>query len=275
MNLTLHSVESISEEISSPSNPQSTGNLVYNYNNPFGSSSSRRNNKSKKHWSKDNESSEEGKKNSRNRRKHNDYRNSDESDSNSESSESSNENNEDNYLQPKPKLTEAPHNPMLPFFIGNNGQSIQKHNRVDAVKSARNIAQKIGSEMQQPDRMPDEQTLEKFSILTRLIRTMNAEQIANAQREVYEKRSNNQVNRNKNEQNDHRNAWLALRDAVAQAGTGPALFNIKQWIQSKQIEGIEAANVIDTAAKAAQTPTPEYMDTFFVSIVSSSDATQL
>ncbi|XP_011500236.1 PREDICTED: vitellogenin-like [Ceratosolen solmsi marchali] len=264
MNLTLHSVESISEEISAPSNPQSAGNLVYNYNNPFESSSSRWTHKSRKHWSNDNDSQEDDKK--KNRRKHNDYGNSDESSSNSDSSENSNENNDndDDYLQPKPKLTDAPHNPMLAYFIGNNGQSIQKNNKVDAVKSSRNIAQQIGNEMQQPDSMPDEQTLEKFSILTRLIRTMNADQIANAQRDLYEKpRSHNQVIRDKEDQNVRRNAWLAFRDAVAQAGTGPALVNIRQWVQSKQIEGMEAANVIDTAAKSTQTPTPEYMDTFF------------
>ena len=41
VNLTLYEVKDISEQLLAPSNLQSTGNLVYNYNNPSGSLTSR------------------------------------------------------------------------------------------------------------------------------------------------------------------------------------------------------------------------------------------
>ncbi|XP_001607396.1 vitellogenin [Nasonia vitripennis] len=247
MNLTLHKVEDMSEPMESPVNPQSTGNLVYNYNSPIDSISARRPNKY----------NQKGRSDEKNK-------NSDESDSESDSDGSVFDNNDDSYLQPKPKLTDAPLSPLLPFFIGNNGNSILKNKKVDAVKSATSIAQEIGNEMQNPDIMFAEQTLEKFTILSKLIRTMNSEQIASVQRSLYERaQSLNQLKQNNPEQLSRRNAWVAFRDAVAQAGTGPALVNIKQWVQNKQIEGTEATHVIDTLAKSVRIPTPEYMDTYF------------
>ncbi|XP_001607388.1 vitellogenin [Nasonia vitripennis] len=248
MNLTLHEVKDIAEQVPPPSNPQSTGNLVYNYNSPTESISTRRPNKLNLQRRHDHKSGE--------------HKHSDES--SSESFESIADNNDDSYFQRKPKLTEAPQSPMLPFFIGNNGNMIHKNGKIDVVKSAKSIAQEIGNEIQRPDSMPESQTLEKVTILSRLIRTMNAEQISEVQRDLYQQRqSSNQLHQRDQAQSSRRNAWVAFRDAVAQAGTGPALVNIKQWIQNKQIQGTEAAFVVDATAKSARTPTTEYMDAFF------------
>lgn len=247
MNITLNEVKAVSEKIPAPSNPESAGNLVYNYNNPSESSSSRRPNKLNR------------------RLKSHSNENSDES--SSDSSDSTDNEDEDNYLQPKPKLTDAPLNPMLSYFIGNQGNSIQTNGKVNAVRSVISVSREIGNDMKKPDSMFDENTLEKFTILTRLIRTMNAEQISEVQRDIYEnQQSSNQLQKDNEEKNSRRNSWVAFRDAVAQAGTGPAMVNIKKWIKSKQLYGFEAEYVIDSMAKSTRTPTPEYMDAFFVSI---------
>lgn len=247
INLTLSEVTDILIKISAPSDPQSVGNLVYNYNNPSEKSSSRRPNKLNR------------------RSKSQSDKTSDES--SLDTSDSTSNEEEDSYLQLKPKLTEAPLNPMLSYFIGNQGNSILMDNKVNAVRSAISIAQEIGNDMKKLDSMSDEHTLEKFTILTRLIRTMNAEQIEVVQFSVFEsKQSPNELLRDIQEKISRRNAWIAFRDAVSQAGTGPALVNIKKWIQNKQVLGFEAAGVIDSMAKSTRTPTPEYMDAFFVSI---------
>lgn len=247
MNLTLNEVKDVSEKLFAPANPQSTGNLVYNYNNPTESSSSRRPNKLNR------------------RSKSRSSKNSDES--SSDSSDSTDNEDEDNYMQPKPKLVDAPLNPMLSYFIGNHGNSIQKNNKVNVVRSVVSIAREIGNDLQKSDRVSEEHTLEKFTILTRLIRTMNAEQIDAVQNDVFENpRSTNQITQDSQEKSSRRNAWIAARDAIAQAGTGPALVNIKKMVKNKQIQGFEAAGVIDSMAKSTRTPTLEYMDAFFVSI---------
>ncbi|MDD9338889.1 MAG: hypothetical protein PV362_04370, partial [Providencia heimbachae] len=59
--------------------------------------------------------------------------------------------------------------------------------------------------------------------------------------------------------------WKVYRDAVAQAGTGPAFKQIAKWIQSKKLKGEEAAEIISTLPRTVRTPTDEYLEQFFVS----------
>ncbi|XP_058799328.1 vitellogenin-like [Phymastichus coffea] len=259
MNLTLYEVKEISERISAPSNPESTGNLIYSYNNPFGKPNSRRPNQPNQLWN----SKHEHQNPRMNQDKRHHGQNFDES--LDDSNESVYDNEEQTYLEPKPKLTEPPKNPMSVFFIGNQGNSVQQNNKIDVVKTTKDMAQEIGNEIQQSDNMFNEETLEKYTILTRLIRTMNAEQIAQVQRELYEPKQelSSQLNTNNQDQTTRRIAWVAFRDAVAKAGTGPALINVKQWIQNKQISGNEAAEIVDAVAQSARIPTPEYVEAFF------------
>jgi hypothetical protein len=58
----------------------------------------------------------------------------------------------------------------------------------------------------------------------------------------------------------------AFRDAVAEAGTLPALLTIHDWIRSSKIEGEEAAEVVAALPRSALLPTPEYLDAMSVSI---------
>lgn len=58
---------------------------------------------------------------------------------------------------------------------------------------------------------------------------------------------------------------VVFRDAVAQAGTGPALVTIKQWILNHKISGTEAAHIVGVLPDTAYFPTTEYINTLFVS----------
>lgn len=58
----------------------------------------------------------------------------------------------------------------------------------------------------------------------------------------------------------------AVRDALAETGTGPALLAIQQLIATKKLQGEEAAEVIAALPRSARTPTAEYISTFFVSL---------
>ncbi|XP_058799329.1 vitellogenin-like [Phymastichus coffea] len=246
--LILHKINAIQDKISALSDIESTGNLVYDYNNPFEKESLRhsshsnsdvKNDTNKEHW-RDNDDLYEI------------------------NTEAYSSEELDNDIQPEPTMTQPPQNPMLPFFIGDHGHSIRINEKLNVVKSAKSIAQEIGSDMVHPDVMPDEDTLEKFTILSRLVRLMNAEEIDEVQRELYRPPlSINEPDLGSQEQRVHRNTWMAFRDAVAQAGTGPSLLNIKKWVQEKKIKDDEAAKVIDAIAKSTRTPTPAYMETFF------------
>jgi hypothetical protein len=58
----------------------------------------------------------------------------------------------------------------------------------------------------------------------------------------------------------------SFRDAVAQAGTVPALSAIVDFIRKGYITGEEAAEVVAVLPVTVRTPTPEYIDLLFVSI---------
>lgn len=59
----------------------------------------------------------------------------------------------------------------------------------------------------------------------------------------------------------------AYRDAVAQAGTGPALATIRDWIKEEKVKSEEAAELVAVLPFTARTPTPEYVDALFVSTI--------
>jgi hypothetical protein len=57
----------------------------------------------------------------------------------------------------------------------------------------------------------------------------------------------------------------AFRDAVAEAGTLPALTSIIRWIHSNKLAEAEAAEIVAALPRSAITPTPDYIKSFFVS----------
>nr|CAD7195680.1 unnamed protein product [Timema douglasi] len=215
----------------------------------------------------------------------------------SSSSSSSGSSSEERDYLPVPSLNEPPHFPMLPFFFGFEGRPISS--KINPVEAVRKIASEIGSELQYPDAIPKENTLAKFTILTRLVQVMSAKQLKEAGRSLYtpsnkpsSSRASNtwlssgkskgiplEVNvsfwvvqnlsmvttENKLSGNDTKTHFhrKAFRDAVGEAGTGPALVTLKEWIMSKKVRGEDAAELVSSLPRAALTPTPEYLNEFF------------
>nr|CAD7573376.1 unnamed protein product [Timema californicum] len=128
--------------------------------------------------------------------------------------------------------------------------------KINPVEAVRKIASEIGSELQYPDAIPKENTLAKFTILTRLVQVMSAKQLKEAGRSLY-------TPSNKPSSSRTSNTWKAFRDAVGEAGTGPALVTLKEWIMSKKVRGEDAAELVSSLPRAALTPTPEYLNEFF------------
>ncbi|XP_011706280.1 PREDICTED: vitellogenin-1-like, partial [Wasmannia auropunctata] len=230
MNLTLVKTSLIANPMRA-SNVVSTGNLVYTYNNPFSSQLKR---------------------------------------SSSSSSSSSSNSEEHDYLQPKPKLDEAPESPLLPYFIGYNGRSIQTSEENYDVVAARLISQ-ITEEIEYLAvdllKHPFTETLERFTILVRLIRTMNTKQIGEVEYNllelVYHDNRKDKVTREEDQKLYNQTLWDVFRHAIADAGTGPALITIKNWIKNGKLEGIQAAQIISKIPKTALAPTAEYLTAFF------------
>ncbi|EGI60933.1 Vitellogenin-1, partial [Acromyrmex echinatior] len=254
MNLTLDRMNRISNPMPVSNNLMSTGNLVYTYNNPFSSQRKpRRPNVSQSSLAQSSENS------------------------NSNNSSEENYNEDDNfksadqdYFQPKPKLNEAPESPLLPYFIGYKGMSIlnseENYTRIAIRLIGRTlIHDDYPTEHFSPEQMNDRyiNALERFTILVRLIRTMNVEQIAEIDNEV--PKMYNTINSfTESDFNlTHQNVWSAFSCAVANAGTGPALITIKNWIKSGKLEGIQAAQIISKIPKSALAPTTEYVAAFF------------
>lgn len=239
----------------------STGNLVYMYNNPFSKSAevqqrlpSISRNSQQAQSSESQSSSEQGRQSARSALL-NDQRD-DGSSSSSSSSYSSEENDDRTYLQSPPSLDEAPHNPLLPFFIGYNGKNIQTSDQIDAVQTAANLAIQITEGMENPNAQKPGQTLERFTILQNLLRTMNTNQLAEVENAAFK------LSKLKNIAKKVKNV---LQKTIIQIGTGPALEVIKQVIKNKSIKGFEAAMSISRIPKTVRTPTEEYIREFYVS----------
>ncbi|XP_018399014.1 PREDICTED: vitellogenin-3-like [Cyphomyrmex costatus] len=97
---------------------------------------------------------------------------------------------------------------------------------------------------------------ERYVFLKNLVRTMNLKQIG----ELEERVSHNHRIQDK----DYKNiVWSIIRDAITQAGTRPALLTIQNWLKNKRVEGLEAARIVSQIPKHTQEPTKEYVRTFY------------
>ena len=260
MNLTLRSMDRISSPLPLPRNPESTGNLVYIYNNPFSDSEERR-------APRPNDALQ-----------HNQGRNSDCassgevtkdgqksrvgcSSSDGASSSSISSSDENTFWQPRPGLLDAPQNPLLPNFVGYKGKFIGKSGEVDVANAIKDLVFQIAKEIDDPSNIPDNETLEKFTILCSLIRTMSRKQIMEVEGNLHI--SPNELKSNDKSQAFKQNAWAVIRDAITQAGTGPALLTIKNWIEKEIVVGLEAAEIVSRIPKNARAPTAEYIRELF------------
>lgn len=270
MNLTLGRMNQISNSMPVSNNLISTGNLVYTYNNPF--SSQRKLRRPSVSQSSLAASSSEN---------HNSNNSSEENHSDDDNFKSE----ERDYFQPKPKLDEAPESPLLPYFIGYEGMSILKseenytcedmhfHNCTRLGLLANRLIRRISSRIRDVDRITSFSpaqindrylhTLELFTILVRLIRIMNVEQIAEVDKILFDVYKRINTMSEKDFVLLNQSAWNIFSCAVANAGTGPALITIKTWIKIGKLKGIEAAKIISKIPKSALAPTTEYVAAFF------------
>lgn len=147
------------------------------------------------------------------------------------------------------------------MYVGYKGQSIMNAKGINAVHETQKMAFEIGEDLQNESEIPKQNTLDKFNILTQIIRVMSKKQMEEATRQLYAPQADNQ-----SQKSSARNAaWKAYRDAVAQAGTGPAVKELTEWIEGKKIDGEEAAQLIATLPRTIREPTEEMMKLFFVS----------
>jgi len=245
MRLTLMKKNKISKlTLDSPelTNFESTGNLVYTYNNPFSHVENRRMRQpSISRNSEQVESLERPSSSSQ-----------DQDDNESSSSSKEYYKQDDSLLHLRSALHLAPSVPLLPYYVGYKGKSIQMSDKVNVVKHAGDLISQIADELQPPYK---ESTLEKYIILKNLVRTMSRKQYSELE---------DYILHNKDEQD--RDTWSILRDAVTQAGTGPALLTIENWIKNKKLEGVEAARIVSELPKKARLPDAKYVKKLFVSI---------
>ncbi|XP_017797232.1 PREDICTED: vitellogenin-like [Habropoda laboriosa] len=266
MNLTLGDVKKIKKPLSSSSNLESIGNLVYVYDNPFSDVDERRINKvslnSKQTLTSDSLSSISSSEEVKNKEVKNEQNLRSVSSASASSSSSSISSSEENtFWQPKPTLEDAPQNPLLPNFIGYQGKFIGKSGEVDVTKAIKELVFQIANELEDPSNMPNEDTLDKFTVVCSLIRTMSRRQISQMLNTMHF--SPNELKSSDKSQAIVQNAWAVFRDAIAQAGTGPALLIIKNWIEKKEISVSEAEDILYRLPKTARTPTAEYVKVLF------------
>lgn len=155
------------------------------------------------------------------------------------------------------ELSEPPNAPLLPFYTGYMGKSIKTAPEMNIAKSAAKLAFDIGNEMRNFSKIPNEDTLSKYVILSALIRIMNLNEIEKVVEQVY----------SKDDCTEKGQAWKAFRDALAEAGTAPALLTIQDLVINEKIKNEEAAEVISGMTQSVREPTYEYVKSFYNFII--------
>uniref|UniRef100_A0A1B0CWY3 Putative vitellogenin-a1 n=1 Tax=Lutzomyia longipalpis TaxID=7200 RepID=A0A1B0CWY3_LUTLO len=189
------------------------------------------------------------------------------SDSSSSESDSLSESQE--FWHPKPNMKQSPEHAYLPFFVGYKGHSIAA--KIDVAKKCIEICQEIAKDAQEPSQLPKHNTLAKFTLAVRLIRIMDFEQIdfvaqklhlahQNALHQTADDKYNQE---SLPQQHPATDAWYAFRDACAEAGTGPAVAAIFEWVTKKVVTHEEAAQLVATLPNSVQAPTDKLLHDFF------------
>lgn len=172
------------------------------------------------------------------------------------------------YLQPKPTLNNAPESPMLFYSIGNKGHSIQNSEDFNAQNAIQQIVSEIVEDLQDPNELPKKQTLRKFNVLAKVIRTMNSKQIREFTDRIMNDDENQQEQqqqqRNQQQQKSEKTRKVYM-DALVSAGTGPAVGEIMRLIEQQRVRGEAAAELIAQMPRNLRLPSEEMQKRFFVS----------
>lgn len=179
------------------------------------------------------------------------------------------------YMQPKPTLNKAPESPMHFYSMGNKGHSIHDSEDFNAQNAIHKIVREIVEDLQDPNELPKKQTLRKFNILAKVIRTMNSQQIRESTNRIMndDESENNQQNENQDQQEQKeqqlaKKARKVYTDALVSAGTGPAVSEIMRLIEQQKIRGEAAAELIAQMPRNLRLPSEEMQKRFFVSLIS-------
>ncbi|XP_014218092.1 vitellogenin-like, partial [Copidosoma floridanum] len=266
MNLTLTSVSTAQGSSESISNPREVGSLVYEYGHDARTGKMTKGSKESSSSSSSESDSSESKENkimqvmlSANKGKKGSSEKWMEGSSSSSSSEGSSISSSEEYLPSHPESIN--HAPIHEFLL--EGMLSWGSQKINLAQEMKRVAREVGQWIQRPGDVPDENILANFRILSRLVGRASSEELNQATQALYSAQPPyEQIKENRGESNKY-NAWVAFRDAVAEAGTGPALVTIRQWVESEKVKGEEAAELIAALPYTARYPNKEYMDYFF------------
>ncbi|XP_065165027.1 vitellogenin-like [Atheta coriaria] len=242
LNLTLRAMQPASGSFEQPQQGQKLGSLTYTFNTPFSGNHEARQG-AKRSQQEYMYSSEEDDQQYR-RQQHRHPRSVQQSEESVESQEQ--------WAQEEAKLNQ-PLSPSSSLYIGYKGKSIKSADKINVVEAAHKLAQKIAKEIQHPQEIQKEQTLASYVILSSVAKIMNEKEMQQVTDKLYTKEQRGQ----------QAEAWYAYRDAIAEAGTGPALLTVQQWIDSKKIQHEEAAEVVAVMADSVRQPTDKYIRAFY------------
>lgn len=241
VNITLAKINTEWEPIRSPDNLVSVGNLLYIYDNPFLDC--------------------ENSKFSQNIYTDSEHRISDSSKEEqnpfSPSNHRSSEENDNSKIEKcRVEADQSLDTPLLPHF------TFHVENSKTSMDDTENMVREIASHLENPDDVLEKSALEKFTMLVSSIRSMKSKDIDRLEKNL--KLSIYDIKNGKNAK--VLLLWKIFRDAVTQAGTGPALITITRWLSETRLVDLEAAMTISKLSRVARTLTPTYLKAFFVSI---------
>nr|XP_012139907.1 PREDICTED: vitellogenin-like [Megachile rotundata] len=158
-------------------------------------------------------------------------------------------------------LEDVPKHPVWPNIIDYGGKFIRDSHEINGLTAIGDLLLQISNELTDPNTIPEQNTLDKFTHLVNIIRTMNRNQIAEAENCL-------EISPKKLKWGDkadafRQNRWSVFRDAVTQAGTGPALLTIKNWVQNGDLRREEAAEMLSKIPASARQITAKYTEAFF------------
>nr|XP_012139910.1 PREDICTED: vitellogenin-like isoform X2 [Megachile rotundata] len=158
-------------------------------------------------------------------------------------------------------LEDAPKHPVWPNIIDYGGKFIGHSREFNGLAAVGNLLGHISNELLKPNTIPEKKTLDKFTQLVNIIRNMNRNQIAEAENSL-------EISPKKLKWGDkadaiRQNRWSVFRDAVTQAGTGPALLTIKNWVENGELRSEEAAEMLSKIPASARQITAKYTEAFF------------
>lgn len=130
--------------------------------------------------------------------------------------------------------------------------------KINPIQTAINIASDIANDIQNFGEISSSETLEKFTILSKIISTMDTHQISQMESRLSIKPLPFVK--------EAAHAIKIIGDAVIQAGTQAALEIVKKWLEKMALKNVDAAVMIAQIPKVARMPTDKYIETFFVSI---------